>query len=137
MHAIRRTFTAALLSLLTAAGACDDTPPAGDAVTVPSGRDVQFLDVISNAPGAEGTTARFRFVAPGLTPADSEAASADMQALCDSYALPRTTGTVPAPQQIVITLSASAVPFGQAAPEVTQFFEAYAITDGVCVWQVF
>lgn len=137
MDCFRRIGTAFLLSLLTAAGACDETPPEADGFTVPSGRALRFVDVITNAPGAEGATARFRFVAPDLVPDDSEAAGGDMQVLCDTYALPRTDAMVPAPQQIIISLSAAEVPFGEAAPEVTQFFEAYAIRDGQCVREVF
>ena len=36
-----------------------------------------------------------------------------------------------------ISLSDVAVPFGQAAPEATQFFEAYSVTDGICTWEIY
>ena len=135
--AVASRLTAALAaSLLLAAGACEeDAPPAGDAVAVPSGRVVQVLDVITDLHGPAGATARFRFVVPGLKP--EEDTSADMQALCDSFALPRTDGMVPAPQQIVISFAGAAVPFGEAAPHVVQFFESYRIENGACVWEVF
>jgi Family of unknown function (DUF6497) len=123
-------------TLLAGGGGCDDAPAPGG-IAVPSGREVQFLEVISNVAGSEGATARFRFVAPGLTPDDSEAAAADMQALCDSFALPKTEGMVPPPEQIIISLSAAEVPFGEAAPDVTQFFEAYAPGGDTCIWEVF
>ena len=123
----------AAAGLLALAGCQEEAPAKGD-VSVPSGRAVSFLDVITNAPGADGATARFRFVAPGLQA--GEDASADMQALCDSYALPRIEGMVPAPQQIVIVLSDRAVPFGEAAPEAVQFFEAYRPENGACIWEL-
>jgi hypothetical protein len=135
MMNLSRPCLAFTVSTLLAAGACEDKGPAGDGVTVPSGREVQFLDVITNAPGPEGATARFRFVVPGLQPDDD--ASVDMQALCDSYALPRTDGMVPEPQQIIIVFADQAVPFGDAAPEAVQFFEAYSLQDGACIWEVF
>jgi hypothetical protein len=136
MTGLHRCLLSFAATILVGAGGCDEGP--GDAaIKVPSGREVTLQDVITNAPGAEGAAARFRFIAPGLTPNDSAAASADMQALCDSYALPKVDGMVPVPQQIIISLAATAVPFGEAAPEVTQFFEAYAISDGACIWQVF
>lgn len=136
MAAASRLAAALAASLLLAAGACEeDAPPAGDAVAVPSGRVVQALDVISDQHGPAGATARFRFVVPGLQP--DEDTSADMQALCDAYALPRTESMVPAPQQIVITFADRAVPFGEAAPDAVQFFEAYAPKDGACVWEMF
>ncbi|WP_309664398.1 DUF6497 family protein [Tabrizicola sp.] len=123
--------------LLAGAGGCEGEAPSSDVITVPSGREVQFLDVITNAPGPSGSAARFRFVVPGLSADDAQAASADMQALCDTYALPRTEGMVPKPQQIIISLAASATPFGEAAPDVTQFFEAYTLKDDACIWEVF
>lgn len=136
MAAASRIPVALAASLLLAAGACEDeAPPVGDAVAVPSGRVVQALDVITDLQGPEGATARFRFVVPGLMP--DEDASADMRAVCDSYALPRTEAMVPAPQQIVITFADRAVPFGEPAPEAVQFFEAYSLRDGACVWEMF
>lgn len=140
MPPFRRFAAAAAASLLLAAGACDEeTPPAagGDLVPVPSGRAVQALDVITNAPGSEGATARFRFVVPGLKAGEAETWTADMQALCESYALPRIAGTVPAPQQIVISLADRALPFGEPAPDAVQFFEAYAPKDDACIWEMF
>lgn len=137
MPSTQRIALAFAAGLTLAAGACEDEPPAADgmAVEVPSGREVKVLDVISDLHGPAGATARFRFVVPGLKPEDD--ASADMQALCDSYALPRTDGMVPAPQQIVITFADRAVPFGEAAPDAVQFFEAYTPKDGTCIWDMF
>lgn len=125
----------ALLALLLASG-CKEEKAEG-LIEVPSGRDVTLIEVITNARGPEGATARFRFLAPGLSDAEGETAPADMQVLCDTYALPRTKGTVPEPQQIVISLSAEAVPFGEATPDVVQFFEAYRPENDLCIWEPF
>lgn len=125
------------ISALAALVACQEDAPAEGAIAVPSGREISLIDVITNAPGNDGATARFRFLVPGLSMDDVEATAEDMQALCDSYALPRTLGTVPAPQQIVISLSAEAVPFGTAAPDVVQFFEIYRPENGACIWEPF
>ena len=136
MAAAARLSAALAASLALAAGACDEeAPPAGDAVAVPSGRVVHALDVITDLAGPQGATARFRFVVPGLQP--DEDASADMQAVCDGYALPRTDGMVPAPQQIVITFADRAVPFGEPAPDAVQFFEAYSLHGASCIWEMF
>lgn len=136
MHHRTRIIAASLAVLFAGAGGCEETPSA-DAVSVPSGRDVRFLDVISNVPGTEGATARFRFVVPGLAATDIEAAAPDMQALCDTYALPRVEAMQPPPQQIIISLAGEETPFGEAAPDVVQFFEAYSVQDAACVWEVF
>lgn len=132
--AVRLAGVLALATLL-AAGGCEDDAGGADSVPVPSGRVVQFHEVITNAPGTEGATARFRFVAPDLAP--DQDWSADMQALCDSYALPRTDGMVPAPQQIIISIADRALPFGEAVPDAVQLFEAYAPKGDICIWEVF
>lgn len=111
----------------------------GLAVPVPSGLAVTFLDVVLNAPGPEGLAARFRFVAPQIKggAVEFEVASADMAHLCQNFALQRVAKFGPVPSQIIISLSDSAVPFGEAAPDVTQFFEAYRIEDERCIWEAF
>jgi hypothetical protein len=110
-------------------------------IILPSGQQVTLQDVVWNAPGPEGLTTRFRFIAPAIAAeggtVDFETAAADMQWLCQNYALPRVASPGPQPSQIVISLSDIAVPFGEANPDATQFFEAYTIEDGVCVWSVF
>ena len=119
-------------------------PPAlppfdGPLVAVPSGAEVRYADTVQTAPGA-GLVYRFRFVAPGITRGGGETpetAQADMQALCDSFALPRIPSTGPQPGQIVISLSDRPVKFGAATPEAVQFFEAYRPEAGRCVWEMF
>jgi Family of unknown function (DUF6497) len=128
---------AVLSATLASLAGCQEDPPREGAVPVPSGREVMPLDVITNAPGTGGAAARFRFVVPDLGADDLEASAADMQALCDGHALPMTVGMVPAPQQIIITLMASEVPFGEPSPDVVQFFETYGIEAGACVVEPF
>lgn len=136
---MRRALTrpAMLLVALVAVAACQEETDAGPEIDVPSGRDLSLIDVITNAPGPQGAAARFRFLAPDLTSEDAEAAAADMQVVCDSFALARTDGMVPEPQQIIISFASAAVPFGEAAPDVVQFFESFRIENGACVWEVF
>jgi len=110
-------------------------------VPVPSGQEVRFVDVVMNAPGPDGLTARFRFVAPAIAKDSGtvgfDVAASDMEHLCTNFALPRIAGTGPAPSQVVISLSDRDVPFGEAAPEATQFFEAYRVEGGACIWEGF
>lgn len=118
----------------------DVTGGAGD-IILPSGQAVTLQEVIWNAPGPDGLTTRFRFVAPAIAEAggtiDTETALADMQWLCQTFALPRIAQPGPMPAQIIISLSAVPLPFGEAHPEVTQLFEAYSLQDGECLWEVF
>jgi hypothetical protein len=114
-----------------------DTP----AIVVPSGQAVQFLDVVTDAPGPDGPTARFRFLAPAIAreggTVDFDTAAADMLHLCETVVLPLLADAGQTPSQVVISLSDRAVGFGEAAPEATQFFEAYRLENGRCIWEAF
>ena len=120
-----------------------DTAQADEAglVPVPSGQPVIFHDVITDAPGPEGLTIRFRFLAPqiarDLGAVTYDIAAADMLHLCQTYALPRVSSIGPQPSQIVISLSDMPVPFGEAVPEATQFFDAYRLEEGTCILELF
>lgn len=112
-----------------------------EAIPVPSGQTVTFIEMIHDAPGPEGLTYRFRFLAPAIArlggSVDDEAAFDDMAALCQTFALPRIASTGPLPSQIVISLSDRPVPFAQPDPEATQFFEAFRPEGETCVWEGF
>ena len=112
----------------------------GAPVPVPSGEEVHWIETIRDSQGPAGLTLRFRFLAPGIgggPPISQEAAQADMQALCDGFALSRVPETGPKPAQIIISLSDRLVPFGETDDDAVQYFEAYSIEDGACVWELF
>lgn len=142
---MRRPLLILPLAALTALPALTQEGPqvtdgAGAVVVLPSGQEVTLQDVISNVPGPEGMTLRFRFVSPAVAPGGGlafDAASEALQHLCDSYALPRVAEFGPAPAQIVISISDVPLPFGEAAPEAVQFFESFRIEDGACQWEMF
>lgn len=112
-------------------------------LTLPSGQVVTLQDVVWNAQGPSGLTLRFRFIAPAIAESetgpgvDFDTAAGDMEWLCQSYALPRLSALGPKPAQIIISLSDRPLRFGEAAPDATQFFEAYSLTDGRCTVELF
>lgn len=113
--------------------------PSGPPIPVPSGISLHWLETRMDTAGPRGLTLRFRFVAPAIAGAgyDPDKASADLQALCDSYALPRISEAGPRPAELVLDLADRVVPFGAADETAVQFFEAYSITDGACQWELF
>ena len=116
--------------------AAEDAGP----IDVPSGQPVTPIDVITDAAGPAGLTVRFRFLAPEIAPDASigfDTATSDMAAICETYALPRLIDADPQPAQIIISMADRLVPFGQTDPDATQFFEAYRIEDGQCLWEMF
>ena len=114
---------------------------AADVIPVPSGQVVEFADLIMDAEGEVEETWRFRFIAPGIArdggTIDTETAFVDMQALCDAFIAPALARKGVAPGQVIVSLSDRPVEFGQANPEATQFFEAFALRDGKCEWEGF
>lgn len=115
--------------------------PGGDTpIPVPSGQTVTLIEVIWNEAGPEGLTFRFRFLAPGIGPGGGigfEVAAADMLALCETYVRPRLAGLGTQAAQVIVSLSDTILPFGQAAPEATQFFEAFRVEGDTCIWEPF
>lgn len=109
-------------------------------IPVPSGQAVYLQDTVNDAPGTEGLASRFRFVAPAIAKdggVSFEAAVADMAALCSDYALPRLASSGPKPAQIIISMADKPVPFGEPSPETVQYFEAYSVENGTCIWSAF
>lgn len=133
----RALAVAAALALAGGAARAADPAP----IAVPSGQPVTFLDTVQGAPGPDGLTVRFRFVAPQIAreggSIGAEQALSDMQALCDGYALPRLPRGGPVPAQVIISLADRPVAFGEPDPDATQYFEAYAVADGTCQRQDF
>ncbi|MFV0493150.1 MAG: DUF6497 family protein [Pseudorhodobacter sp.] len=119
----------------------NETVPGEEMTGLPSGQRVILQEVIWNDDGPRGRTARFRFIAPDIArqggKIDFDMAAADMQALCEGFALSQIDGEDPPPAQIIISLSDRALPFGEADPDATQFFEAYRVEDGTCIWEMF
>ena len=115
---------------------CLATAPthAEEVVTLPSGRIVTFHDVIETEDAS-----RYRFLEPDLAMVVDvigyEVLEADMRYLCETFALDRIEGGMPA--QIFISISDRPVEFGVQNPDATQVFEAYRPEDGACIWEGF
>jgi hypothetical protein len=106
---------------------------------VPSGQSITLQDIFWEE--GDDLILRVRFIAPQIARAggtvDHDTAGMDMLHLCQTYVLPQISGGVDTPSQIILTLSDIAVPFGDANPEATQFFEAYSFDGSACISEVF
>lgn len=102
-------------------------------IVLPSGLEAHLQEQLVGASGASPVD-RFRFVAPGFTgDAELEVMMADLEFLCQSYALPRLEN----PGQVIISLADQPSEFGHHDPEIRQVFEAYSIRDGQCIWELY
>ncbi|WP_236937752.1 DUF6497 family protein [Frigidibacter mobilis] len=114
------------------------TAAAAEEIVTPSGMAVSWLETVHGAPGPEGLTARFRFLAPAIAgEVDFETAAEDMHWLCETFALPRLSVLGPQPSQVVISLADREIPFGQTDPAAVQYFEAYRPEGDACEWEMF
>jgi hypothetical protein len=108
------------------------------AMDVPSGQRIALQEVLVDTLGDE-TRLRFRFVAPqigvGGAGLNYDAVASDMAHLCAATALPYIAEYALSGDMIVISLADRETEFGQADPDVTQFFEAYRPVDNVCIWE--
>lgn len=109
------------------------------AFTVPSGQTVTLQEIFWEE--GEGLVLRARFLTPQIARSggtvDYNAAAKDMLHLCDSFLRPQVEAGTDKPDQIIISFSDLDVPFGEADPDATQFFEAYRIENGACIWEVY
>ncbi|KUJ76945.1 hypothetical protein AVO45_10685 [Ruegeria marisrubri] len=105
---------------------------------VPSGQPVHLSDVLLDENPGE-LWVRFRFVAPKIGPANGQighdVASIDMDHLCQTLAVPYVSEHRLEPARVVISLSDRELEFGHAAPEATQYFEAYRLEGARCIWE--
>lgn len=123
------------------AGGGQSVPADAAAIVLPSGQTVTLVETIWNAPGPQGLVTRFRFLAPEINPetgsVDFTAAADDIAWLCQNFALERVVQTGPLPSQVIVSLADRDLPFGETVPEATQYFEAFRIENGSCIWEVF
>lgn len=109
-----------------------------NALDVPSGQPITLQEVLVDSVGAQSWL-RFRFVAPQIArdggTVDYEAAAEDMAHICDSFAIAYAQEYDLTADIVVVSLADRATEFGLADPDATQFFEAYRIEDGLCIWE--
>ena len=108
---------------------------AADTIEVPSGQPLSFLEFISEN---DGDLVRFRFLTPQIGAGyDYMTVMPDFQALCDAQVMPVLDQNGLAPSQIVLSMSAQDIPFGEDNPDVLQFFEIFRPENGLCIWEEF
>jgi len=104
-------------------------------IPVPSGQTLSFIEFITEA---EGDILRFRFLAPEIGIAfDYMDVVPDFQMVCDEHVMPVLDENALAPSQIVLSMSAMDIPFGEDNPDVLQFFEIFRPENGTCIWEEF
>lgn len=131
---------ASLFVALGGAFACATTATGQEeALAVPSGialrlQEVRLEDSIFGQPRA----ARFRLVAPAIGEGTGFAeVEGDFAYLCENLALPWLAERGEAVPRILISYAAREIEFGTTDPDTVQFFDAFRVEKGLCIWEGF
>lgn len=114
-------------------------PTAARDIALPSGRSVTHIETIIDM---DAMTSRFRFTMVDLQ-ADPDALSdgpgrvEDLGFLCQLFAILEADAVAAYPDAVVISVAAKPTVFGDATPDIAQFFEAFVVEDGHCIWDEF
>ena len=118
---------AALISMALA------TPALGAGDVLPSGLMAGAPDIVVDA-----SALRMRYVIAEIADTDSypfDLLEADFQWLCDQFGVAAHAQSAPDAPAIIISFAAQPLAFGETAPNVVQYFEAFRVEDDACIWE--
>ncbi len=121
----------ALVAVATTAWGLEESP------VVPSGMAMTLQELREDVQPGGDIWLRLRYVAPELTAQSYAHVEGDFAVLCQTQAVPHATQQGVNAVQAVISIASDPVEFGASAPEVVQFFEAFRLKDGLCIWEAF
>ncbi len=112
-----------------------------DIPVLPSGLEPYLQEaLLDEKPDGKHDYLRLRFVAPEIGGEDGPEFAdliRDLEVLCNEYGRPLAEAEPRPIDRIVVSISDRETEFGFADPEATQFFEAYRVENGVCIWEEF
>ncbi|SFM51853.1 hypothetical protein SAMN04488042_10888 [Shimia aestuarii] len=115
-----------------AAGVLEETP------AVPSGNEIHLQEILLETRDDKLRVARFRYIMPlirqGVEFAEIED---DFFHLCIGVAVPYLTTQGETVDQVVISMADRETEFGVMDTLATQYFEAFTVQDGTCIWEGF
>ena len=122
----------ALMSGAATARVLEETP------TVPSGNEIFLQEILFETRDDASRVARFRYIMPlirqGVEFADIEE---DFFHLCIGVAVPYLANEGETVDQVIISMSDRETDFGVLDTLATQYFEAFTVKDGICIWEGF
>ncbi|SEP01455.1 hypothetical protein SAMN04490248_11979 [Salinihabitans flavidus] len=111
----------------------------GTGLSVPSGHAVTRQEVRLEDRADGQRVLRMRYVMPAIAADDVGFVDVedDFGHLCQSDAIPTLHRQGDTADRAVISLSAEPVEFGVANSEIRQYFEAFTLENGICIWEAF
>jgi hypothetical protein len=125
----------AYLGLVVLAGPvlASDTPP--------SGLHAELHETIFEPAGVTAATAkrmRLRYHAPEISDQSAfgfEVIEADFRWLCERDGVKFAAVSAPMVKEVVVSIASEIVAFGETAPSVVQYFDAFRIDGAACIWE--
>lgn len=114
-------------------------PALGEDVAAPSGLIYEMQEIRfepAGVPASSAKTLRLRYVSEQLAGAgayDFSAIEGDFEVICQEVGAPIVSNSAPMISQIIVSLASEEVLFGETAPAVVQFFEAFHFEGEKCV----
>lgn len=136
VHVVRGFLFAALGGALSGAAMAGDLE---EIPAVPSGYEVYLQELIYEQRQDNSRVARFRYVMPiiGQEAVTFDDVEFDFLFLCETQAIRTLTKEEEVVDQVIVSLSDRETEFGETTSVATQFFEAYSIKNGACIWEGF
>lgn len=81
-------------------------------------------------------TVRLRYVSSQLeeTAFSFERIEGDFIELCASFGLKTRAQSAPKAEQVIISIASQPTAFGESAPKVAQYFDAFLVEGDTCIW---
>ncbi|MGH1356838.1 MAG: DUF6497 family protein [Thalassovita sp.] len=131
-------FGGCLLVSAATAGVQEEAPAVPSVQDLPSGLSVTLQEYFVDTLPDGSDQARFRFVAPDLAQGPGFAqVEQDFPVLCSDVAVPTLATTRPEVAQVIISMAEKPLEFGALDSSVIQYFEAFRIENGSCIWEAF
>ena len=144
MRRIRRSrmLKRALIGVVAFGGSVASTAMASDTqdvLAVPSGYEYYLHEAIFETRQDNSLVARFRYVMPiiGQEAVTFDDVEFDFLFLCETQALQTLKKEQKDVDQVIVSLSDRETDFGSTTSVATQYFEAYSIENGSCIWEGF
>lgn len=116
----------------TTAGALEETP------AVPSGHEIRLQEVLFETRQDSSEVVRFRYVMPLIRQGIEFAEIIDdFEHLCVGVAVPYLAIEEKVVDQVIISMADREIEFGESTTLATQYFEAFTVKDGSCIWEGF
>jgi hypothetical protein len=121
-----------LLGAAATAGVLEEAP------AVPSGYTISLLEILFETRDDASRVARFRYVMPlmrqGIAFAEIEG---DFFHLCNGVAVPYLAVSREKVDQVIISMADRETEFGETTQLAQQYFEAFSVHEGSCIWEGF